>query len=247
MSAVQSVERAFAILRCLSSGQAGVTDIAHRAQLPKSTVSRLLGTLEELGMVEQVATGGDYRIGAGVVEIAASVLPGRSLVAAARPHLLELIRATGESAGISVADGDTVHFLDQADSDNQVQGRNWTGDRLPMHSTSSGLVLLAFADEALRSAVMRKPLIASARHTITDAQALGRRLAEIRTIGYCWAYEEFSDGLNSVAAPIFDHDGIVIGALHAHGPAYRFPGARSAEDISDLVVATARRIQTATN
>ena len=247
MSSVQSVERAFAILRCLSSGPAGVTDIAHRAELPKSTVSRLLGTLEELGMVEQIVTGGDYRIGGGIAEIAGSMLPGRSLVAAARPHLLELIHVTGESAGLSVADGDAVHFLDQADSDNQVQGRNWTGDRLPMHSTSSGLVLLAFGDEALRSAVMRQPLVASARHTITDAQALGRRLAEIRMVGHCWAYEEFSDGLNSIAAPIFDDEGAVIGALHAHGPAYRFPGARTAEEIGELVVATARRIQFAIN
>ena len=247
MSSVQSVERAFAILRCLSSGPAGVTDIAQRAELPKSTVSRLLGTLEQLGMVEQIVTGGDYRIGAGIAEIAGPMLPGRSLVAAARPHLLELIHATGESAGLSVADGDTVHFLDQADSDNQVQGRDWTGDRLPMHSTSSGLVLLAFGDEALRSAVMRQPLVASARHTITDAQALGRRLAEIRMVGHCWAYEEFSDGLNSVAAPVFDDDGAVIGALHAHGPAYRFPGARTAEEIGELVVATARRIQFAIN
>lgn len=247
MSGVQSVERAFAILRCLASGPAGVTDLANRAKLPKSTVSRLLSTLEQVGMVEQVAVGGDYRVGAGVLEIAASVLPSRSLVPAARPHLLDLIRVTGESAGLSVADGDTVHFLDQADSDNQVQGRNWTGDRLPMHSTSSGLVLLAFADESLRSAVMRKPLLASARHTITDAQALGRRLAEIRTVGYCWAYEEFSDGLNSVAAPIFAGDGSLLGALHVHGPAYRFPGSRDAEEIAELVVATALRIQLATN
>lgn len=246
MSTVQSVERAFAVLRCLASGPAGVTDIAQRTALPKSTVSRLLSTLEELQMVEQVAVGGDYRVGAGIAEIAATVMPSRSLVAAARPHLLELIRATGESAGVSVADGDLVHFLDQADSDNQIQGKNWTGERLPMHSTSSGLVLLAFADEKLRSAVMRKPLLASARHTITDAQALGRRLAEIRTVGYCWAYEEFSDGLNSIAAPIFDADGRVIAALHAHGPAYRFPGPRSPDDIGELVVAAAHRIQLAT-
>jgi DNA-binding IclR family transcriptional regulator len=243
MSSVQSVERAFAILRALSSGPAGVTDVAQRTRLPKSTVSRLLGTLEELGMVEQVVAGGDYRIGGGLIEIAGSTQPGRSLVAAARPHLLELIETTGESAGLSVADGEQVHFLDQVDSDHQVLGRDWTGDRLPMHSTSSGLVLLAFGAESLRSSVMRKPLLASARHTITDAQALGRRLAEIRMLGYAWAFEEFSDGLNSVAAPIFGSDGSVVGALHAHGPAYRFPGNRSDEEIGELVSAAALRIQ----
>src|SRR6185295_1188890 len=80
MSGVQSVERAFAVLRCLSDGPAGVTDVADRVSLPKSTVSRMLSTLEDLGMVEQVEPGGSYRVGSGMIEIAAAVLPGRSLI-----------------------------------------------------------------------------------------------------------------------------------------------------------------------
>ena len=62
MSTVQSIERAFAVLRALTAGPAGVTDIAGRVGLPKSTVSRLLSTLEDIGAVEQVAAGSDYRI-----------------------------------------------------------------------------------------------------------------------------------------------------------------------------------------
>ena len=95
MSSVQSVERAFAVLRCLSGGPAGVTDVADRVNLPKSTVSRMLSTLEDLGMVEQIEPGGNYRVGAGMVEIAAAVLPGRSLIAAVRPHLHELVKSHG--------------------------------------------------------------------------------------------------------------------------------------------------------
>jgi len=83
MSGVQSVERAFAVLRCLSGGPAGVTDVADRVSLPKSTVSRMLSTLEDLGMVEQAEPGGSYRVGSGMIEIAAAVLPGRSMIAAA--------------------------------------------------------------------------------------------------------------------------------------------------------------------
>ncbi|HWM20174.1 MAG TPA: helix-turn-helix domain-containing protein, partial [Ilumatobacteraceae bacterium] len=63
MSSVQSVERAFAVLRCLTSGPAGVSEVAERSHLPKSTVSRLLSTLNELGAVDQLGAGGDYRIG----------------------------------------------------------------------------------------------------------------------------------------------------------------------------------------
>ena len=96
MTTVQSIERAFSVLRSLTSGQAGVTEIAERVSLPKSTVSRLLSTLESVGAVEQVAAGGDYRVGWALLELAAAARPGRSLVSVARPHLAELNRLTGQ-------------------------------------------------------------------------------------------------------------------------------------------------------
>jgi len=242
MSSVQSVERAFAVLRCLSGGPAGVTDVADRVNLPKSTVSRLLSTLDDLGMVEQIEPGGNYRVGAGMVEIAAAVLPGRSLIAAVRPHLHELVRATGEAAGLSIADRFDMLYLDQVDADNQVQIRDWTGERLPAHTVSSGQVLLAFgAIDADR--YLSQPLERLASHTLTDATAIRERFAEIILKGYAWAMGEVADGLNSVAAPIRDSQGRIVGAIHAHGPAYRFPGDADADEVGRLVVATAARVR----
>lgn len=72
-----------------------MTDIADRVGLPKSTVSRLLSTLEELGAVEQVSAGGEYRVGWTMIELAAAARPGRSLISLARPHLAELTRPHG--------------------------------------------------------------------------------------------------------------------------------------------------------
>jgi DNA-binding IclR family transcriptional regulator len=138
-------------------GPAGVTDVADRISLPKSTVSRMLSTLEDLGMVEQIEPGGNYRVGNGMVEIAAAVLPGRSMIAAVRPHLHSLVKATGEAAGLSIADGFDMLYLDQVDADNQVQIRDWTGERLRAHTVSSGQVLLAFG------AIGRRALSASIR------------------------------------------------------------------------------------
>ncbi|MEY2416868.1 MAG: hypothetical protein QOH53_2202 [Ilumatobacteraceae bacterium] len=242
MSGVQSVERAFAVLRCLSGGPAGVTDVADRVSLPKSTVSRMLSTLEDLGMVEQVEPGGNYRVGAGMIEIAAAVLPGRSLIAAVRPHLHVLVKSTGEAAGLSIADGFDMLYLDQVDADNQVQVRDWTGERLPAHTVSSGQVLLAFgAIDADR--YLDQPLERTASGTLTDADAIRARFAEIVAHGYAWAFEEFLDGLNSVAAPIRDRRGRVVGAIHAHGPAYRFPGDADADDVGRLVATAADRVQ----
>jgi DNA-binding IclR family transcriptional regulator len=245
MSTVQSIDRAFAVLRSLTAGPAGVTQLAEQVDLPKSTVSRLLATLEELGVVEQIAAGGNYRIGSGLIEIASAVMPGRSLVAAARPHLVELARQTGEAAGLAVPEGRMAHYVDQADSDNQVQVRDWTGERIVMHAVPSGLVFLAWAEPAFVEAYLKGPLQAFTSRTITDPGSLRRRLAEIRETGYAWNYEEFADGANSVAAPIRNERGDVIAAIHSHGPAHRFPGTRAPDEIGGLVVAAARRLRAA--
>ena len=242
MSTVQSIERAFAVLRALTAGPAGVTDIAERVGLPKSTVSRLLSTLEDIGAVEQVAAGSDYRIGLGMLELSAAVQPGRSLVSAARPHLAELNRRTGEAAGVSIPDGTDMLYLDQLTPDSELQVRDWTGHRIPMHAVPSGHVVLA-EDEALLEQLLKEPLHRFTPKTITKAAALRDRLASVRELGYSWAIEEFAVGMNSVAAAVHDADGRVIAALHVYGPASRFPGSLDLAEVGEIVVAAARKIR----
>lgn len=243
MSNVQSVERAFAILRCLGGGPAGVSDLAERVHLPKSTVSRLLSTLQELGAVEQAGAGGEYRVGSLVGEIAAGVQPGASLETIARPHLVELVEATGEAAGLSVLDGHDVFYLDQVTADTQVQMRDWTGERVAAHVTSSGFVLLAYADKATRDRFVARKLEHFTPKTVTKPAALRARLAAVATRGSTWVYGELDDEVNSVAAPIRNRSGTVVAAVHVHGPSYRFPAdAASADRIEALIVATADRI-----
>jgi DNA-binding IclR family transcriptional regulator len=246
MSSVQSVERAFAVLRCLADGPAGVTELAERAALPKSTVSRLLSTLEQTGVVEQVVVGGRYRIGEGMIELAAAAGQGRGLITVVRPHLVELTGELGEATGLSVVEGQRIHYLDQVGSDSAVQVRDWTGDRLPAHVTSSGQVLLAWSQPTVRAAFLLGELEPSTPHSITDPDVLAARLDQVRARGYAWVYEEFAEGLNSVAVPLRDESGAVIAAIHAHGPAFRFPGKRSPHEIGELLAAAADRIHVAT-
>jgi DNA-binding IclR family transcriptional regulator len=244
VSSVQSIDRAFAVLRCLSGGAAGVTDISERVTLPKSTVSRLLSTLEDLGAVEQVSTGGPYRIGPGLLRMAASVLPARSLVDAARPHLVELMESLGEATGLSIMEGRSVHYLDQVESRNAVQVRDWTGQRVPLHVVPSGLVLLAYAPRTSVDAYLDRPLEKLTTHTIVDHRLIRKRLREIATDGSAWVLQEFSDGINSIAAPVRDATGNVVAALHAHGPTYRFPGKQPADVLAGRVVDAAARVST---
>ena len=178
MSSVQSVERAFAVLRCLASGPAGVSEVAERSGLPKSTVSRLLSTLNELGAVDQQGVGGDYRIGGLVAELASAAQPGRSLVAIARPHLVQLTEVLGEATGLSVLDGHEVHYLDHVESDNPVQVRDWTGERLSAHLVSSGFVLLAGAPPSALDEFLARPLPRATAKTMTDPELIRKRVDE---------------------------------------------------------------------
>ncbi|NIR39334.1 MAG: IclR family transcriptional regulator [Actinobacteria bacterium] len=239
---VQSIERAFAILRALAIGPVGVTDLAERVKLPKSTVARLLSALEEEGAVTQTESGGEYRLGEGLVDIAGATQPGRNLVATARPHLRELSAEAGETTGISVLDGREVYYLDHVESKSDVQVRNWTGESAPLHAVPSGLAILAHRPEAEVDEYLTGPLEASTRWTMCDAGAIRERLEQIRSLGYVWVYEEFAEGINSVAAPFFEPDGTVEAALHIHGPAYRFPDPDRTHDLGMMVIHAAERM-----
>jgi IclR family acetate operon transcriptional repressor len=242
MSRVQSIERAFGVLGALTDGPVGVTEVAERVELPKSTVARLLGSLVREGVVEQVPGDTRYRLGARIVTLAAGVVPLRSMVALARPVLVELASALGEAAGLSVPDGFAVHYVDQVDTAHQVQIRDWTGTRAPMHAVSSGLVLLAWTPAAMLDAFLQRTLERFTPRTMTEPAAVRARLADVRREGYAWVHEEFAEGLNSVAAPIADRTGLTIAAVHVHGPSYRFPGAKDEAEIAATVVDTAGRI-----
>ena len=235
---VQSVERAFAILGAVSGKPGGVTAIAGRVGLPKSTVARLLATLEGLDAVERVE-GPRWRVGPGVASLAGTASPERSLVAIAQPHLTRLVEEVGEDAGLALPDGYDVHYVEQVESDNPVQVRDWTGTRAPLHAVPSGLVLLAEWPEDALEAYLAHGLARLTPYTVTEPEELRRRLAEARARGVTWGREEFAEGISSVAAPVRDGRGKPIAALHVHGPSYRFPPPGAEDRIAALVAEAA--------
>ena len=242
MTTVQSVERAFGVLRSLSSGPARLSEIAERTELPKSTVSRLLSTLVDVGAVERSDDRGEYGLGELIIDLSVSAGPERSLIAFARPSLEELSAATGEAAGLSVLDGTRVHYLDQVDTTHEVSVRDWTGESLDAHAVPSGLVMAAFGTAHASDRLLTAPLRAWTDNTVTDSAVLARRLDDIRTAGFAWGCEELSVGLSSVAAPVVGRSGSVIAAIHVHAPSFRFPveGAEAATEAN--VVEYGRRV-----
>ena len=239
---VQSVERAFAVLRAVATEESGISEVARRVHLPISTVARLLTTLEGIGAVARVDDGGAYRIGPAITSLSDASDPTVNIVSRARPYLVELVDRVGETAGISVRDGDEVHYLDHVEGDNDVQVRSWTGAHLPLHGQGSGLILLAFAPAAFIDAYISRGLATFTPTTTTDPGRLRSRLAAARTDGFLWCYGEYADGINSIAAPVLDDDGAVVAAVHCHGPSYRFPGNAGRSELEAAVVNAARRL-----
>jgi len=242
MSGVQSIERAFALLRALAVGPAGVTDLAERADLPKSTVARLLAALESEGAVEQVEAGGEYRLGHTLADLAGMAAPGHNLITAARPHLMELTNLTGETSGLAVLDGLEVYYLDHVETDEEITVRGWTGQQVPPHLVPSGLALLAGQPAATIDRYLRGDLEQATEESVVDPALIRERIASVRKVGHVWFEREFDPDLNSVAAPVWGNDGTVIAALHVHGPAFRFPDRAAADKTGQLVCETASQL-----
>lgn len=239
---VQSVERAFAILGAVATRPAGVTSLAEKVGLPKSTVARLLASLEDLHAVERL-DGARYGIGPGVAALAATVSVEGRIAAAVRPELAQLVRAVGESAGLALPAGYEVRYVDQVESDNAVQVRDWTGTRAPLHAAPSGLVLLAQWPPDAVAAYVSRGLERLTPRTVVDPDEVLRRLERIRRDGFAWGLEEFTEGINSVAAAVHDAGGNPVAAIHCHGPAYRFPPLGRDSWVAEQVVRAAAGAQ----
>lgn len=232
---MQTIDRAFGVLRSLAdrSGTSTLAEVSEGSGLPKSTTSRILAALEELGMVDRV--GGRYSIGSGLATLTHGASPVGSLRDLAWPSLLALADELGENAALAVADRDRVLYVDSVDGPGAVQVQSWTGERVLYHGSAAGLALMTgWTDEDI-AGYAERGLEALTPATVTSPIGLERRMAQVRSDGFAWTRAEFSDEVNGLAAPVSGPQGGVVGALTVYGPIYRFPGDRSAADVERVV------------
>jgi DNA-binding IclR family transcriptional regulator len=230
-NAVRSVDRAAALLLALgeSQGEAGVTELARRLGLHKSTASRLLATLERRGLVEQDGESGKYRLGLVVIRLAERAERTLDLRGIAMPELERVARLTRETVSLAVLSGDESLTVAQADGPNLIAVADWTGRSTPLHCVASGKVLLAALAEREVLRIVRRGLIRHTERTIVELEPLLEELARVRRRGYATALGEFEVGLNAVAAPVVDARGSVIAAVDIWGPAFRLTPRRLPE------------------
>jgi len=219
---LQSVNRALTALELVAdAGELGVSELGRQLGVHKATASRLAAVLADRGLLERDPVSERYRIGFGLVRLAGAAMSGLDLVRLARPILETLAERAHEATNLGVRSGDDVVYVDQIAGSRAIVTVSWVGKRTPLHCTSNGKVLLAYADEADRERLLAAPLESFTTHTITDPHLLRSELSAIRTRGYAQTLEELEDGLNAVASPVRQADGRVIAALGVSGPAFR--------------------------
>jgi DNA-binding IclR family transcriptional regulator len=241
---VQSVVRAFDVLRVLSSHETEVAlhVIASEAGLPKSTTSRLLATLESIGMVQRGLVDGTYSPGAGLAAIGARTRTTPQFLGLAHPYLVELVDRYGEDAALAVADGRSVIYPDQVHSAQPIQVPNWTRQRFTPHTVAAGFVIMAWWPESETEEYLADSLERQTALTMTEPDAIWRRLEGIRRRGYLWEVDEWVEGISAVAAPVTDRGDNLVAVLSVFGPTYRFPGDRDPDEIGRDLKATADRL-----
>jgi DNA-binding IclR family transcriptional regulator len=224
---VQSVDRAVAILEILArDGEAGVTEVARELDVHKSTASRLLAALGRRELVVQDAARGKFRLGVGIVRLAGAVSQQLDVVQESRAVCRALAQEVGETVNLAILSGRDALYLDQVAGPAALSPHNWAGQRIPLHATSDGKVLLAYLPEAELGACLAAPLARFTSRTITDVAEFGDLLAEVRRREYATAVEELEAGLTAIAAPVRDAEGTVIASISASGPSFRIPADR---------------------
>jgi DNA-binding IclR family transcriptional regulator len=219
----------------------GVSGIARDLGLSKSVVHRILQSLATRGMVVLDPESRQYRLGPAATALGARAFRDSDL----RSSALDLLRALrdecGETATLTALVPDGRIYLDQIEGTHEIKMTVELGRRFPLHAGSSGKCMLAFLPEEARQRALDRPLAALTANTVTDPEALGAELTEIRVQGFARSGGERQPDAGSVAAPVFGMTGEVIGSISVCGPRYRVTE-EFVEKIAPRVVDTAERI-----
>jgi len=216
---VQSVERALTLLETLADagGELSLTQIAAAAGLPLPTIHRLVRTLVDRGYIRQLPSR-RYSLGPRLINLGDRA--GGMLAEWARPRLADLVGALGETAHLSMLDGDKATYVAQVQSPHPMRMFAEVGNRVPLHSTGVGKVLLAqLNDRDLASMVSRIGLPALTPASITDVDMFISEIRAVRERGYAVDDEETHIGVRCVAVPLLG--GPSTFALSVSGPSAR--------------------------
>jgi DNA-binding IclR family transcriptional regulator len=245
---VQSVARAIEILKAFSweRPERGVSELARELGVHKSTVSRLMTTLECGGLLSRDPVTDRYRLGIELIGLGAQVISHLDVREIARPFLRQLADDCQETVNLVVLDSGQVVNVEQfVPPARQVKNIGWIGRRMPPHCTAAGKVLLATMSPEEVDHLLPTEFEEFTPHTIVSRHELHLELARTLEQGYAVVEEELEAGLNAIAAPVYNHVGEVPAAVSVAGPAYRVTPAlfpHLAERLMVMTCAISRRL-----
>ena len=218
----RAVDRALDILLCFSEDEPNLTltQISERVGMHKSTVFRLLATLENKRFVQRMDDA-SYRLGLGLVELGFSVLKSNDIHRQALPFMQRLAAEYRENVDLGILDGDSVLYLQVIQSQQRVKIASAPGQRLPAFCTATGKALLAFLPEKQVQTILKTDRRKYTGHTTTSIPEIHKQLQLTHERGFAISEEEFEDGINAVAAPILDANQYPVAAMAIVGPAFR--------------------------
>jgi len=222
---VPPVERAIKLLRHIGDGNTcrNLSTASKTLGINRTTLIRLIHTLLDARMIEEIAEGAGYRLGVGLISLGAQAIHGRDLVHICQPILVKLCAQTGMSAHLGVLDGHDIVYLSRETPNTHLVSNVRAGSRLPAHASSIGRAILAEIDEAgIRDIFADRTLTQSTEKTPVTLTAIIGQAKQDRIAGIAWSEGNFEQGIGSCAAVIRDYQGKPAGAINVSGPQHAF-------------------------
>jgi DNA-binding IclR family transcriptional regulator len=244
-----SLKKAVRILRSFSHSSPELTlaDIVRRTGLARTVCYRLVSTLEQEGLLDRDPDTSRYRIAIALFQLGGIALSGVTIRSASAAALSDLCRQTGDTVLLVIEHGADALCIDRFDGDYPIQQTALTmGKTMPLHVGGGPFALFSHMPEERREAILRKPLQAATRSTVTDVKQIRKRMEHVRRVGFSVGDEDAIEYLLAIGVPIFGSLGRVIGALSVGGLKQRYPKHRIAE-VAKLAVEAGAKISARLN